>query len=423
MASVTRDTGDGAGIVERRWRLTPAAAMVAALAAAALFAAPALADHRPGNIVVMGGTLVLTGPRAAAAKRHLNSYKLYVDELNASGGLLGHKVELKIYDDKRDSRTAVELYEKLITEDKVDIIIGPYGSKLSDTVANVMERYRRPFVAWSVVRKLWQRGRKYVFSGPYSTERRAERHKGTLHIAKKIGIKRIAIISRATPASRPRFVATNDWAKKLGLKVVLSERYRPEETDFRALLRKIEASGAEAIFSHSGYLGVVAQLRQLRELNINVKMFASAIGPSSPKFMKELGELAEYVVGRTSWLPTSALGHPGIAEFVEKYERRYGEEPNYHSANGHIIMQLMAEAVKTAGSFDPEKVREALASMAIYTIKGPYKANEQGYSRSAHVIFHINYQLQNGRRVLLWPERLAEGKFLPMPKWEDRAKK
>ncbi len=133
--------------------------------------------------------------------------------------------------------------------------------------------------------------------------------------------------------------------------------------------------------------------------------------------------MAEYVVGRTSWLPTPALGHPGITEFVEKYERRFGEEPNYHSANGYIKMQLIAAAVKEAGSLEPEKVREALATMAVYTIKGPYKADTQGLSVSANVTGHLNYQIQNGKRVLLWPEDKAEAKFLPMPKWADRAKK
>ncbi len=97
--------------------------MVAVFAAAMLFPSPAFADNRPGNVVVMGGTLSLSG---GASKRNYNSFKLYVDELNARGGLLGHKVELKIYDNKQGKRRAIELYEKLITEDKVDIIIGPY---------------------------------------------------------------------------------------------------------------------------------------------------------------------------------------------------------------------------------------------------------------------------------------------------------
>ena len=397
--------------------------MAAVFAAATVFTAPALADHRPGNVVVMGGTLSLTGSEAGPGGRYHNSFKLYVDELNARGGLLGHKVELKIYDDKFDSRAAVELYEKLITEDKVDLVLGPFGSKSSDAVANVMERYRRPFVTCSSFRKMWQRGRKYVFSCPYPTGGQVERHKGTLHIAKKIGIERIAIITMAIPSMLPRFLATQEWAKRLGLKVVLWERYPRKQGDFRAILRRIEASGAEAIFSHSIYPEVIAQLRQLRELDINVKMFASAIGPSSPKFIKELGDLAEYVVGRTSWLPTPALRHSGIAEFTENYVKRFGEEPNFHSAEGYVRMQILVAAVKRAGSFDPEKVREALASVPVYTILGPWKADGQGYSRSPQINFHLTYQIQNGKRVILWPEHVAEGKFIPMPKWEDRAKK
>ena len=395
--------------------------MIAVFATAVvLTATPAFADHRPGNVVVIGGTLAFTGRSAGAATRTYNGYKVFVDELNARGGLLGHAVELKIYDDKREKRTAIALYEKLITEDKVDLVLGPYGGKVADTVANVMERYKRPFVTASGYTKIWQRGRKYVFSHPKMIESPSNRLKGALHLAKEIGIEQIAIISLATGKMRPRFVATKSWAEKLGLKVVLSERYPKKQRDFRALLRRIEASGAEAIFSHSTYPDVVAQLRQLRELNINVKMFSSATGVSSPKFIKELGGLAEYVVARASWLPNPALGHPGIAEFVKNYEKRYGEEPTYHSANGYIQMQLTAAAVKEAGSLEPEKVREALATMAVYTIKGPWKADERGESRNAHHSGHIIYQIQNGKRLIVWPRRLAEAKALPMPRWEER---
>ncbi len=105
--------------------------IIAAFAAAMLFPTPSLADHRPGNVVVMGGTLSLTGRFAVRARRYLNARNLYVDELNARGGLLGHRVVLKIYDDKSDIRTAIELYGKLITEDRVDLVLGPYGSVLT----------------------------------------------------------------------------------------------------------------------------------------------------------------------------------------------------------------------------------------------------------------------------------------------------
>ena len=394
--------------------------VVAALAAAGmLFAAPAFADHRPGNVVVMGGTMDLTGRYAARGRRVLNARKLHVDELNARGGLLGHKVELKIYDDKFDIQTAITLYQKLITEDVVDLVLGPYGSYLSDPVANVMERYKRPFVAQSASKTaIYQRGRKYVFSGPQTYA--PDRFKAVLQAAKKIGVKRVAIISRPGATNLLVFVGTQEWARKLGLKAVLAEKFRRKQKDFRSLLRRIEASGAEAIISQADFPEAVAQVRQLHELNINVKMYAVFGGVvARPQFIKELGSLAEYVVGHSTWEPNPVLGYPGIAEFVKNYEKRYGVKPNFHAAQGYAGMQITEAAVKEAGSFDPEKVREALASIPVYTIKGPWKANEQGMSS----IDGLAFQIQNGKRVLVWPEHLAEAKVLPMPKWEDRAKK
>ena len=112
---------------------------------------------------MIGGTLSLTGRYAVPAKRYINVRKLYVEELNARGGLLGHKVELKILGDESDRQTAIQLYEKLITEDKIGLFLGPYASALSDAVANVMERYKRPFVAHATAPVIWERGMKCVF--------------------------------------------------------------------------------------------------------------------------------------------------------------------------------------------------------------------------------------------------------------------
>ncbi len=392
--------------------------MVAVLAAAVLLPAPAFADHRPGNVVVMGGTISKTGRFVVPAGLLLNGRKLYVDELNARGGLLGHKVELKIYDDKTDRRTAAELYVKLITEDKVDLVLGPYSSHLTDPVANVMEHYKQPFIAHGSKQTIYQRGRKYLFSHPAPIA--PDRPKAALHVAKRIGVERIAIIARATPVGLLKFVGAQKWAKKLGLKVVWSERYPLPQTDFRALLQRIKASGAEAIIADGSDVQIVAQLRQLRELNINVKMFAEFRGAASfPKFIEELGSTAEYVVGYSTWLPTPALGHPGVKEFVENYEKRYGEKPSYWASEGYAAMQMMEAAVKEAGSFDPEKIRNALASIRVNTIRGSYKANEQGMSPSDPLAF----QIQKGKRMIVWPAHMAEAKLLLMPKWEDRDRK
>ena len=391
--------------------------MVAAFVAAMLFTAPAFADHRPGNVVVMGGTASLTGRYAVPDGRVQNARKLYVDELNARGGLLGHKVEYRIFDDKSDRQTALRLYEKLIMEDEIDLFLGPYGSNLTDAVANVMERYRRPFFGTGSAPIIFQRGRKYVFQIPQVIA--SDRQTGALYLAKAMGIKRIAVIGGGELFPRQVTEGALNWAKKLGLEVVLLESYRKGQTEFTALLERIKASGAEAIFSNGYYDDTVAQTRQLRELNINVKMFSATVGPTLPQFLKELGGKAEFVLGSSQWQPQLALGHPGMKAFIENYEKRYDVKPNYHAADGYAVMQIAEAVLKKAGGFDPEKVRDAMSSIELHTVKGPYKPTEQGMSPIEGVII----QIQNGKRVIVWPAHQAEAKFLPMPKWEDRARK
>ena len=398
---------------------TSLVATVAALAAAATMHYPALAfaDHRPGNVVVMGGTLSLTGRYAVPAQRYYNARKLHVDELNARGGLLGHRVEMRILDDKSDKRTAIELYEKLITQDKVDLVLGPYSSMLCHPVANVTERYKQPFLAHAAAPVIYQRGRKYVFKDAPAVPA-PDYQKGALHLAKQIGVKRIAIIGEGSLFPRQASEGTVQWAKKLDLEVVLLESYRKKERDFTVLLEKINARGAEAIFSNSYFEDSVAQIRQLRKLNINVKILAGTVGPALPKFVEELGSTAEYVLGFSSWEPKPALGYPGMKEFIEKYKKRHGVKPNYHAARGYEELQIMEAAVKHAGSFDPERVRDALVSIRVDTIGGPWKVDEQGLSNREGLTF----QIQSGERMIVWPAHKAEARFLPMPRWEDRPK-
>ncbi len=385
---------------------------------AAVLAGTAFADHRPGGVVVLGGTLALSGRYAEPAGRRMNAFKLYVEELNDRGGLLNHRVELRILDDKSDTRTAIELYEKLITENKVDLLLGPYSSAITDAVANVMEVYKRPFFAFGTASKaIWERGRKYAFGGPVVVAQNYQ--KGALHIAKEMGVKRIAIIGEGSLFPRQTTEGALEGAKKLDLEVVFLQSYHKDEKDFTALLKKIEASGAEAIFSNSYFADSVAQLRQMRELNVNVKMFAATIGPALPKFTEELRGSAEFVFGFSPWEPNPVLGHPGMKEFIANYEKRYGVKPNYHAALGYAGLQILEAAVKDAGSFDPQKVRDALASIAVETVMGPWKADAQGLS----IAEGLTFQIQKGNRMIVWPKHVAEAKYiLPMPRWDERPK-
>jgi branched-chain amino acid transport system substrate-binding protein len=376
----------------------------------------ARADHRPDNKVLVGGAISQTGRFAEPAGRQVNAIKMWVEEVNGRGGLLGHKIDLVLLDDKSDTQTAVKLYEKLITEDKVDLLLAPYSSAITEAVANINERYKMPFVAYGAsARPIWGKGRRYIFNIVPVAE---DYQKGSLHLAKKIGVTKIAIIGEDTLFPRQSGVGAKEWADKLGLQVVLQENYSQRQTDFTALLQKCKASGAEAIISNSYFADAAAQVRQMRELNLNFKMFSGTVGPSLPNFAQQLGSTAEYVLGFSSWEPLpDVLKHPGMKEFVAEYEKRFGEKPNYHAGSTYGALQVTEAAVKKAGTFDNEKLRDAFASIEVTTVFGRYKVDEKGMNQNDGLTF----QILRGERRVVYPEELAETPAkLPIPQWAER---
>jgi branched-chain amino acid transport system substrate-binding protein len=389
---------------------------VAALLALLVLVPAARAEDRPNKEVLVGGAISQTGRFAEPAGRQVNSIKMWVDQVNGRGGLLGHKINLLLLDDKSDTQTAVKLYEKLITEDKVDLLLAPYSSAITEAVANINERYKMSFVAYGAASSpIWEKDRKYIFSIVAIAE---DYQKGAVHLAKQIGVKKIAIIGEDSLFPRQSGIGAKQWAAKLGLQVVLEENYPQKQTDFTALLQKIKASGAEAILSNSYFADAAAQLRQMRELNLNFKLFSSTVGPGLPNFAEQLGGTAEYVLGFSQWEPLpDILKHPGMKEFIAEYEKRYGEKPNYHAGGTYGALQVTEAALKEAGSFDNQKLRDALSSIETTTVFGHYKVNEKGMNEHEGLTFQI---LQGQRRVV-FPEKWAETKAqLPMPEWSKR---
>jgi branched-chain amino acid transport system substrate-binding protein len=386
-----------------------------AVALAALLVAGAGTAWAQGEVLV-GGAISQTGRYAEPAGRQVNAIKMWVDEVNARGGLLGRKVKLLLLDDKSDTQTSIKLYEKLITEDKVEVLLAPYSSGITEAVANVNERYKMPFVAYGAASSpIWEKGRKYIFNIVAVAE---DYQKGAVHLAKQIGVTKAAIIGEDSLFPRQAGKGARDWATKLGIQIVVDENYPLKQTDFTALLQKIKASGAEAVFSNSYFADSAAQLRQMREQNLNFKLYCSTIGPALPNFPEQLGATAEYVLGFSQWEPVpKILKHAGMEEFISAYEKRYGEKPNYHAGGAYGALQVTEAAIKKAGSFDPEKLRDTLATIETQTIYGRYKVDAKGMNSHEGLTF----QILKGQRRVVWPEKWAETKpELPMPDWSKR---
>jgi branched-chain amino acid transport system substrate-binding protein len=364
--------------------------------------------------IKIGASLSLTGTYAQPGSYQREGYELCQDHLNAKGGILGRKVEFVFYDDQSMPATGVRLYEKLITEDKVDAVMGPYSSPITEAVANVSEKYQKVMVSpLAATTSIFKKGRKYIFMVISPAEAYLD---GLVDMAAKRGLKTIAVINEDTLFTKASAVGVAEFAKKKGMQVVFQEAYPKGNTDFSALLTKLKAANPDVIAASTYFDDAVAITRQMKELNVNAKMYGVTVGGDLPKFYELLKQNAEYVYGATQW--EGNLPYPGQKEFVDSYQKKFGHEPVYHSAAGYAGCVIYGEAVKRAGTLDSDKVRDQLLKLETRTFFGDYKVDGDGF-QVAHKM--VMFQWQDGKKVTVWPDDLANGKpRYPTPGWGQR---
>jgi branched-chain amino acid transport system substrate-binding protein len=364
--------------------------------------------------IKIGASLSLTGTYAKPGSYQKEGYEVCADELNAKGGLLGRKVEFVMYDDQSSTQTAQRLYEKLITEDKVDVVMGPYSSGITESVAGISEKYKKVLVSpLAATTSIFRQGRKYIFMVISPAEVYLE---GLVDMAAKRGLKTIAVVNEDTLFPKASTAGTVEMAKKRGLQVVLQEAYPKGNTDFSALLVKIKAANPDIIAAATYFDDAVAITRQMRELNVNPKMFAVTVGGDIPEFYTLLKQNGEYVYGSTQW--DEALPYPGQKEFLSAYTKKFKHEPSYHAAAGYAGCLIYAEGVKRAKSLDADLVRAELLKLKMRTAFGDYAVDQDGF-QTAHKMVMI--QWQDGKRIVVWPDDLANGKArFPTPPWNQR---
>jgi branched-chain amino acid transport system substrate-binding protein len=362
----------------------------------------------------IGASLSLTGTYAKLGKYQHEGYQLCNKELNAKGGLLGRKVEFVVYDDQSTPATGVRLYEKLITEDKVDAVMGPYSSPISEAVANVTEKYQKVMVSpLAATTSIFRKGRKHIFMIVSPAEVYLE---GLVELAAKRGMKSIAIVNEDTLFTKTAAQGAADLAKKHGMQVVFQEAYPKGNQDFSALLTKVKAVNPDVFAAATYFDDAIAITRQMKELNVNPKMYGVTVGGDLPEFYDLLKQNAEYVYGASQW--DDVLPYPGAKEFLAAYKKEFGREPVYHSAAGYAGCLVYTEAVKRAGTLDSAKVREQLLKLETKTAFGDYKVDETGF-QIAHKT--VMLQWQDGKKVIVWPDDLANAKpRFPTPSWNQR---
>jgi branched-chain amino acid transport system substrate-binding protein len=386
---------------------------VAAASALPLAARPASAQGAP---LVLGASLSLTGIYADGGKYCLEGYSLAIKQINAKGGVLGRQLALKYYDDQSDGATGVRLYERLINEDKVDVIVGPYGTAITAPTTNVAEKYKMPMICPETADvAMFSRGYKYIFQalGPVQSYLF-----GVLSIAHDRGFKRLAVIGGDIAFAHSLANAVPEIARGFGQAVVHQEFYPGNASDFSSVVEKVRAANPDVVLAMSFPNDSVGVLRQLKVANYAPKMFYEAIGASDPLFVKNLGGDVEGTYSSVSW--NIAAKDPANVAFMRTYQAEYNRAPDYHAAANFACMQVVAAALRKAGRVDQEKLRDAYASMQVPTILGSYHVDP----RTGIQIGYISYiiQWQHGKQIVVYPSNVADGKpVVPFPSWSGRA--
>jgi branched-chain amino acid transport system substrate-binding protein len=361
----------------------------------------------------IGATMSQTGPYDTQGVPARNGYLLCQRQVNDAGGILGRKVEFVIHDDKSDTKTAPALYEKLIVEDQVDAVMGPYGSPLTEAVAPVIERHRKTMLApLAATSSIWEQGRRYIFMqlGPSETFLT-----GLIDLGLRHGLKTLALVHEDTLFPRSAAKGTVELAKKKGMDVVLQAEYSKGSKDFATILARVKRANPDILAISSANLSdFVVFTRQMKDEDVNVKMFGNTTAVA--EFYSELGKAAEFVHGASPWEPS--VPYPGVKEFVVAYHKEFGKAPSLHAAGAYAGCQLFLEAARRAGGFDSEKLREQLLKLRTRTIFGDYGVDERGYQVANKGLL---VQWQDGAKVVVWPDEFATAKpRIPTPPWGQR---
>jgi branched-chain amino acid transport system substrate-binding protein len=371
------------------------------LALTSLFIAFPLTGHAKDKIVI-GNAISLSGPYApGAASTQIPPYDMWIKEINEQGGLYvkeyGKKLPIKLirYDDKSDIGTMVKLVEKLILEDKVDLMFPPWGTAMNFAAAKLATKYKYPMLGVTVDSlKLAKMASQipYYFI-PYQQPQ--VKIPSLILMLKKLGVKTAVIIHNNDLHGIEYSGYTAPRIKKAGIKLLLNEGYPLGAKDLSPLLKKVKALKPDAFLGFSYPEEVWLITRQSIEIGFNPKLFALSIGPFFYSYRDSFGaNVIQGVMGMSgAWSPKQPF--PGAKEFWERMVKFVGGEKNADMGTsiGWAALECLQQAIEKAGTLDRPTIRKVLATNTFPTICGPIKFVNQINQFSSGEVF----QWQNGQ--------------------------
>lgn len=388
----------------------------AALAVAAGFSTQAQTQAKP---VVVGVAVAQTGFLADLAVGMKNGLVLWQTQVNASGGLLGRQVDLKLYDDSSDALRSTALYESLIKDDGAELLIGPFGSAATSIAAAVAERSRRVMVnATGASPAIHKRVYRYLFQVPAPADRSAL---GVLPLASAAGFKSMIVIARDEAAALPLIEQLSAAADRHSGAVELRPAAYYTVDRMKGLgpfAFGLKAAGVDVVLTPAGARDVSDLVRGFKAAGFAPGLFISR-GALEAEFIKRIGMDAEYSAAFSAYEPRATT--PGNAQFVHAYTEKYKLAPDAHAAHGWAAGKVLEAAVARAGSFEQERLRVAFATLDTGSVLGGYKVAADGSQLAASGFL---VQILKGRREVVWPEAYRSSALVaPAPDWAERSPK
>lgn len=397
-----------------RRNLFTSVASAACLAAVGLltFAGTASAE----DVVRFGAPLPLTGPLAPEAIKQKQGYDLWAEEANKAGGInVGgkrYKVEMVYTDYQSNTPRSVQTTEQMITQNKVNFLFGAFGSGAAKAASSVSEKYKIPTIAAAASSaQVYDQGYKYLF-GTFTPNDTLTTPLTQMVKAKAADVKKVAILARNDLFPLAIAQEMEKSAKANGIEVVYFEKYAINTLDHSAALSQMKALGPQWIFV-TGYINDLLLVRkQMADQKMKATVVSMIAGPAYQEFIDAAGAGAENITSAAWWHPAVRYEGKDIfgstANYLKLFRDKFKSEPDYAQASASAAGAIFQLAIEKAGTIDPQKVRDALASLDVVTFYGPVKFGETGQISSLEPPV---FQIQGAKPIVLSPEQIKQGEF------------
>jgi branched-chain amino acid transport system substrate-binding protein len=361
--------------------------------------------------------------------------KIWEEDVNAKGGLLGRPVKLVYYDDQSSPANVPGIYTKLLDVDKVDLVVSGYATNMIAPALPVVMQKNKVFIGLfgTAVNAEFKYPRYFSMNANGQDPKRAVTS-GFFEVAAAQSPKpqTVAIISVDAEFGRNAADGARENAKAAGIKIVQERTYPPGNTDFSSIIRAVQASKPDIVVICSYPLDSVGILRAFKETGFEPKLAGGAmVGLQSTVLKQQLGPLLNGIVNYEKWIPVDTMMFPGVAEFLKKYQARAaaeGTDPIGYNMPpwGYTVMQVLEQAIRATNSLDDGKIADYLRANPVKTIVGDLKFGPGGEWAESRML-QVQYRNIKGNdiaqfakvdtQVILTPSQFKTGDVIyPMSK-------